>query len=80
MTSSLRRIENTLMRVDGVTKAVVALSTNTAHIEFDPNVLGPRDVIKIIEVLIMSSHSLHADFTITPLTLPHDINESWMNI
>ena len=61
------------MRVDGVTKAVVALSTNTAHIEFDPNVLGPRDVIKMIEVLIMSSHSLQADLNITPLTLPHDI-------
>ena len=74
----MRRIENTLMRVDSVTKAVVALSTNTAHIEFDPNVLGPRDVIKMIEVLIMSSHNLQADLNITPLTLPHDINESWM--
>ena len=56
------------MRVDGVTKAVVALSTNTAHIEFDPNVLGPRDVIKIIEVLTLAAHSLHADLNITLLT------------
>ena len=68
LTSSLRRIEHTLMRVDGVTKAVVALSTNTAHIEFDPNVLGPRDVIKIIEVLTLAAHSLHADLNITLLT------------
>ena len=59
MTSSLRRMEHTLMGVDGVTKAVVALSINTAHVEFDPNVLGPRDVIKIIEVLTLPAHSLH---------------------
>ena len=64
------------MGVDGVTKAVVALSTNTAHIEFDPNVLGPRDIIKIIEVLKLPAHSLYADLSITPLTLPPVVNES----
>lgn len=52
------------MGVDGVTKAVVALSNNTAHVEFDPNVLGPRDIIKIIEVLIVPSHSFHANLKI----------------
>ena len=52
------------MGIDGVTKAVVALSNNTAHVEFDPNVLGPRDVIKIIEVSIVPSHSLHPDLKI----------------
>ena len=57
-------MEHTLMGVDGVTKAVVALSNNTAHVEFDPNVLGPRDVIKIIEVLTLPAHSLHTDLKI----------------
>ena len=45
------------MGVAGVTKAVVALSTNKAHVEFDPSVLGPRDVIRIIEVLHMRGES-----------------------
>ena len=45
------------MGVAGVTKAVVALSTNKAHVEFDPSILGPRDVIRIIEVLHMRGGS-----------------------
>ena len=52
------------MGVDGVTKAVVALSNNTAHVEFDPNVLGPRDVIKIIKVLSLPAQSVHEDLKI----------------
>ena len=51
--SCVHKIERTLMGVAGVTKAVVALSTNKAHVEFDPSILGPRDVIRIIEVLHM---------------------------
>ena len=31
-------------------KAVVALSTSKGHVEFDHTILGPRDVIEIIEV------------------------------
>ena len=51
--SCVHKIERTLMGVAGVTKAVVALSTNKAHVEYDPSILGPRDVIRIIEVLHM---------------------------
>ncbi len=40
------------MGVRGVTVAVVALSTNKGHVEFDPTKLGPRDIIKVIEVSI----------------------------
>lgn len=32
--------------------ASVALATNKAQVEFDPEVLGPRDIIKIIQVFI----------------------------
>ena len=55
--SCVHKIERTLMGVAGVTKAVVALSTNKAHVEFDPSILGPRDVIRIIEVLHMRGES-----------------------
>lgn len=48
--SCVHMIERTLMGVDGVTKAVVALSTNKGRIEFDPTKLGPRDIIQVIEV------------------------------
>jgi len=37
------------MSKTGVEKAVVALATNKGHVEFDPTILGPRDVIEIIE-------------------------------
>ena len=43
-------IERTLRSNKGVEKAVVALATSRGHVEFDPTVLGPRDVIKMIEV------------------------------
>ncbi len=34
----------------GVEKAVVALSTSRGHVEFDPTILGPRDVVQIVKV------------------------------
>ena len=65
-TSCVRLIENTLLGKKGVGKAVVALATSRASVEFDPNILGPRDIIKIIEVsacemknLILTTHSIH---------------------
>ncbi len=51
--SCVHTIERTLLGVNGVTKAVVALSTNKGRVEFDPAVLGPRDIIKVIEVKFM---------------------------
>ena len=48
--SCVHRIEQTLMGVTGIEKAVVTLTTNQGHVEFDPVMLGPRDVIKIVEV------------------------------
>ena len=48
--SCVHLIERTLHSVDGVEKARVALTTNRAHVEFDPSFTGPRDIIGIIEV------------------------------
>lgn len=48
--SCVHLIERTLLSNKGVEKAVVALATSRGHVEFDPTVLGPRDVIKMIEV------------------------------
>jgi len=38
------------MRTNGIICASVALATCKAHVQFDPEITGPRDIIKIIEV------------------------------
>ncbi|XP_062438358.1 copper-transporting ATPase 2 [Rhea pennata] len=47
--SCVHNIESRLMRTNGIFYASVALATCKAHIQFDPEVTGPRDIIKIIE-------------------------------
>lgn len=48
--SCVHLIERTLHATDGIEKARVALTTNRAHVEFDPVFIGPRDIIEIIKV------------------------------
>lgn len=43
-------IERVLNGTTGVEKAVVTLATNRGHVEFDPAILGARDIIRIVEV------------------------------
>uniref|UniRef100_A0A8B9SAD6 Copper-transporting ATPase 2 n=1 Tax=Apteryx owenii TaxID=8824 RepID=A0A8B9SAD6_APTOW len=45
----VHNIESRLMRTNGIFYASVALATCKAHVQFDPEVTGPRDIIKIIE-------------------------------
>ncbi|XP_027629894.1 copper-transporting ATPase 2 isoform X5 [Tupaia chinensis] len=47
--SCVHNIESKLTRTNGITYASVALATSKAHIKFDPEIIGPRDIIKIIE-------------------------------
>ncbi|MBN3303402.1 ATP7A ATPase, partial [Amia calva] len=47
--SCVHKIESTLMKTKGIDYASVSLATNKAHIKYDPEVTGPRDVIKLIE-------------------------------
>ncbi|XP_078403621.1 copper-transporting ATPase 1-like isoform X2 [Cetorhinus maximus] len=49
--SCVHNIESTLMKTKGILYTSVALATNKAHIRFDPECIGPRDVIKCIEDL-----------------------------
>ena len=48
--SCVHNIEKALHSSGGVQKAVVALATGKGYIEFDPAVLGPRDIIHIVRV------------------------------
>ncbi|XP_036760752.2 copper-transporting ATPase 2 isoform X2 [Manis pentadactyla] len=47
--SCVRNIEAWLSRTAGVTRASVALATSRARVRFDPEVIGPRDIVNIIE-------------------------------
>ncbi|XP_034033873.1 copper-transporting ATPase 2 [Thalassophryne amazonica] len=49
--SCVHNIESKLTATKGILSASVALSTKKAQIHFDPEEVGPRDVIKIIENL-----------------------------
>ena len=60
--SCVHRIERILLSNNGVEKAVVALATSRANVKFDPAVLGPRDIIKIIEVSVRTTQEPIAIF------------------
>ncbi|XP_076871736.1 copper-transporting ATPase 2 isoform X2 [Brachyhypopomus gauderio] len=49
--SCVHNIETKLRRTGGILEATVALSTNKAHVKFDPDVVGARDIIRTIEGL-----------------------------
>lgn len=48
--SCVHNIENKLLRTRGVFEVSVSLATKKAHVKFDPEVLGARDIIRSIEV------------------------------
>uniref|UniRef100_A0A8C1YIP9 P-type Cu(+) transporter n=1 Tax=Cyprinus carpio TaxID=7962 RepID=A0A8C1YIP9_CYPCA len=65
--SCVHKIESNLMKQKGILYASVALATNKAHIRYDPEVTGPRDVIRWIEVnsLSLAQKSLNAVWLLT---------------
>lgn len=60
-------IERTLNGTAGVEMAVVTLATNRGHVEFDPAILGARDIIRIVKVSGVASHHEVAFVLIEPL-------------
>lgn len=51
--SCVHKIESSLMKEKGIIYASVALATNKAHVKYDLEIIGPRDIIKLIEVLLL---------------------------
>ncbi|XP_054978390.1 copper-transporting ATPase 1 isoform X2 [Sorex araneus] len=49
--SCVHKIESTLTKQKGIFYCSVALATNKAHIKYDPEIIGPRDIIHTIESL-----------------------------
>lgn len=48
--SCVHRIESNMMEKTGVLSASVSLTTSRGTFTFDPAIIGPRDVIKTVEV------------------------------
>lgn len=47
--SCVHNIESRLIRMPGILQASVALATCKAQVKFEPEVVGPRDIIQVIE-------------------------------
>uniref|UniRef100_A0A4W6DHE5 Copper-transporting ATPase 2 n=1 Tax=Lates calcarifer TaxID=8187 RepID=A0A4W6DHE5_LATCA len=60
--SCVHNIESKLTTTKGILGASVALATNKAQIQFDPEVLGARDIIKIIQSLGFGASLVKAGF------------------
>ncbi|XP_042368980.1 copper-transporting ATPase 2 [Plectropomus leopardus] len=60
--SCVHNIESKLTSTKGILGASVALATKKAQIQFDPEVLGARDIIKIIQSLGFEASLVKAGF------------------
>uniref|UniRef100_A0A8C4ITW0 Copper-transporting ATPase 2 n=1 Tax=Dicentrarchus labrax TaxID=13489 RepID=A0A8C4ITW0_DICLA len=60
--SCVHNIESKLTATKGILGASVALATNKAQVQFDPEVLGARDIIKIIQGLGFEASLVKAGF------------------
>ncbi|XP_068103699.1 copper-transporting ATPase 1 isoform X2 [Hyperolius riggenbachi] len=59
--SCVHKIESCLMKTNGVLYSSVALATNKAHIKYEPENIGPRDLMKIINDLGFSTSLVKRD-------------------
>lgn len=48
--SCVHSIESKLTETPGILYASVVLATSKARVRYDPEVIGPRDIIKIVQV------------------------------
>ncbi|XP_062998027.1 copper-transporting ATPase 1 [Elgaria multicarinata webbii] len=73
--SCVHKIESTLMKTKGVLYSSVALATNKAHIKYDPEIVGPRDIIQIIENLGFTASLVKKDRSASHLDHKQEIRQ-----
>ncbi|XP_026558887.1 copper-transporting ATPase 1 [Pseudonaja textilis] len=73
--SCVHKIESTLMKTKGVLYSSVALATNKAHVKYDPEIIGPRDVIQIIQNLGFNATLVKKDRSASHLDHKHEIRQ-----
>ncbi|XP_063808021.1 copper-transporting ATPase 2 isoform X2 [Pseudophryne corroboree] len=76
--SCVHNIESRLMRTPGILQASVALSTCKAQVTFDPEMIGPRDIIQVIERIGFQAALPKRDPTAHNLDHKHEIRQ-WRN-
>ncbi|XP_076021008.1 copper-transporting ATPase 1 [Genypterus blacodes] len=73
--SCVHKIESSLVKVKGVIYASVALATNKAHVKYDAETIGPRDIIKLIENLGFEASLVKRDRTASHLDHSKEIQQ-----
>ncbi|XP_048031662.1 copper-transporting ATPase 1 [Megalobrama amblycephala] len=73
--SCVHKIESNLMKQKGILYASVALATNKAHVKYDPEVTGPRDVIRWIENMGFTASLVKKDRPGSHLDHSHEIRQ-----
>ncbi|XP_014901034.1 copper-transporting ATPase 1 [Poecilia latipinna] len=73
--SCVHKIESTLVREKGIMYASVALATNKAHVKYDAEVIGPRDIIKLIENMGFEASLVKRDRTASHLDHSKEIRQ-----
>lgn len=73
--SCVHKIESSLMKKKGIIYASVALATNKAHIKYDSEIIGPRDIIKLIEDLGFEASLVKRDRTASHLDHSKEIRQ-----
>ncbi|XP_043927608.1 copper-transporting ATPase 2 [Protopterus annectens] len=76
--SCVHNIESKLTRTNGILYASVALATSKADIKFDPEVIGPRNIISIIEELGFQASLVERDAVVNNLDHKEEIRQ-WRN-
>nr|XP_027778761.1 copper-transporting ATPase 1 isoform X2 [Marmota flaviventris] len=73
--SCVHKIESTLTKHRGVFYCSVALATNKAHIKYDPEIIGPRDIIHTIESLGFEASLVKKDRSASHLDHKREIRQ-----
>ncbi|XP_039203960.1 copper-transporting ATPase 1 isoform X1 [Crotalus tigris] len=73
--SCVHKIESTLMKTKGVLYSSVALATNKAHVKYDPEMVGPRDIIQIIQNLGFNATLVKKDRSASHLDHKQEIRQ-----
>uniref|UniRef100_A0A0P6IYJ0 Copper-transporting ATPase 1 n=2 Tax=Heterocephalus glaber TaxID=10181 RepID=A0A0P6IYJ0_HETGA len=73
--SCVHKIESTLTKHRGIFYCSVALATNKAHIKYDPEIIGPRDIIHTIQGLGFEASLVKKDRSASHLDHKREIRQ-----
>uniref|UniRef100_A0ABI7VS60 P-type Cu(+) transporter n=1 Tax=Felis catus TaxID=9685 RepID=A0ABI7VS60_FELCA len=73
--SCVHKIESILTKHRGIFYCSVALATNKAHIKYDPEIIGPRDIIHTVESLGFEASLVKKDRSASHLDHKREIRQ-----